>query len=77
MEATIQRINVYNDGNVEIVVICNACYNTNCYNITKSTVKQDDKIAIDFTNLGKRCCDNYGKPNNLSSICYADYKLYT
>ena len=29
MEATIQHINIYDDGLIEMIVICNNCKNTN------------------------------------------------
>lgn len=73
MEATIQSINIYDDGLIVMVVICNQCKHTNYHTITNSSTKIDDKTIIDFSKLGKRCCDNYEKHN---SVCYADYKLY-
>jgi hypothetical protein len=78
MEATIQHINIYNDGIIEMVVICNNCKHTNYHNITHSSTKNGDKTAIDFSKLGKRCCHNFGKTTNPNSdgSCYADYKLY-
>ena len=79
MEATIQNIKIYNDGLIEMVVICNSCKNINYHTITHASTKQDNKIIIDFSKLGKRCCDNRRKLNNsgkLNNTCYADYKLY-
>ena len=76
MEATIQNINIYNDGIIEMAVICNSCKKTNYHTITHASNKQDDKITIDFSKLGKRCCHNYGKLNKPNTMCRADYKLY-
>jgi hypothetical protein len=76
MEATIQNINIYDDGVIEMVVICNICKHTNYHTITHSSTKNGDKTTIDFSKLGKRSCDNYGKLNQNSDCCYADYKLY-
>jgi hypothetical protein len=76
MEATIQHINIYNDGLIEMVVICNNCKHTNYHNITHSSTKNSDKTTIDFSKLGKRCCANYEKQENSNLVCYADYKLY-
>lgn len=76
MEATIRHINIYNDGLIEMVVHCNYCKHINYHNITHSSTKNDDKTTIDFSKLGKRCCDNFGKLKNPNSFCYADYKLY-
>jgi hypothetical protein len=75
MEATIQHINIYDDGSIEMVVVCNNCKHTNYHNITHSATKNGDKTTIDFSKLGKRCCENLGKLNP-NSPCYADYKLY-
>jgi len=76
MEATIQRINIYDDGLIEMVVNCNNCKHTNYHTITHSSTKNGDKTTIDFSKLGKRCCDNHGKLKKSNSACYADYKLY-
>jgi hypothetical protein len=76
MEATIQHINIYNDGLIEMVVICNNCKHTNYHNITHSSTKNSDKTTIYFSKLGKKCCDNYEKQKNSNLVCYADYKLY-
>ena len=76
MEATIQHINIYDDGLIEMVVICNNCKHTNYHNITHSSTKNGDKTTIDFSKLGQRCCDNYEKQKNSNLVCYADYKLY-
>lgn len=59
-----------------MVVICNNCKHTNYHIITHSSTKNGDKITIDFSQLGKRCCDNHGKLKKTNSVCYADYKLY-
>jgi hypothetical protein len=74
MEATIQHIHIYEDGVVEMVVMCNACNHVNTHNITHSSTKKGGKITVDFSKLGNRCCDNHGK--NPKSMCTADYKLY-
>jgi hypothetical protein len=76
METTIQHINIYNDGLIEMVVICNNCKHTNSHTITHSSTKNGDKTTIDFSKLGKRCCGNNGKVKNPNSACHADYKLY-
>ena len=34
MEANIQYINVYNDGLIEMIVICNSCKKQNVHTIT-------------------------------------------
>lgn len=76
MEATIQHINIYDNGLIEMVVICNNCKHINNHTITHSSTKSVHKTTIDFSKLGKRCCDNYGKLKNPNFVCYADYKLY-
>lgn len=76
MEATIQYINIYDDGLIEMVVICNNCQHTNYHTITHSSIKNGNKTTIDFSKLGERGCDNYGTPGKKNSICCADYKLY-
>ncbi len=76
MEATIQHINIYDDGLIEMTVICNNCKNTNYHTITHASTKNGNKTIIDFSKLGKRCCDNNGRLKNPKSYCYADYKLY-
>ena len=77
MTATIQHINMYDDGLVEIIVICNLCNTNNCHTITGSSTKHADKTTIDFSNLGTRCCHNYGKPENqVNTMCNARYNLY-
>jgi hypothetical protein len=68
-KATIQHINIYDDGLIEMVVICVNCKKNNCHNIGHSSTKNGDKTTIDFSKLGKRCCDNH-------SACYANYQLY-
>jgi len=73
MESTIKHINIYDDGIIEMVVICNNCKHTNYHTITHSSLKNGDKTTIDFSKLGKRCCHNLAKPK---SACYANYKLY-
>ena len=75
MEANIQYINVYNDGLIEMIVICNSCKKQNIHTITHTSSKTNDKITIDFSKLGKRCCGvhvQHGK----NTICDADYNLY-
>ena len=79
MEATIQYINMYDDGLIEMVVICNVCKHVNYHTITHSSTKNGDKTTIDFSKLGKRGCDNFGKlkkSGSVGSVCYANYKLY-
>ncbi len=76
MEATIQYIHVYADGLIEMVVMCNNCKHTNYHTITHSSTRKGDKTTIDFSKLGKRCCDNHGNPQKTKSACRADYKLY-
>ncbi len=76
MEATIQHINIYDNGLIEMVVICNNCKNTNYHTITHSSTKNGDKTTIDFSKLGKRFCGKRGKLKNPNFACYADYKLY-
>jgi hypothetical protein len=76
MEANIQYINAYNDGLIEMIVICNTCKKQNVHTITHASTKTNDKITIDFSKLGKRCCDNHGQPGNPNTICCADYNLY-
>jgi len=76
MEATIQHINMYDDGLIEIVVICNNCKHTNHHTITHSSRKNGDKTTIDFSKLGKRCCHNFGNLKKPNLWCYANYKLY-
>jgi len=76
MEANIQYINVYNDGLIEMIVICNSCKKQNVHTITHTSTKINDKITIDFSKLGKRCCDNFGQPGKPNTICHADYNLY-
>ena len=68
MEVNIQYINVYNDGLIQMIVICNSCKKKNIHTITHASTNLPDKIKIDFANLGKRCCDNFK--------CDADYNLY-
>jgi hypothetical protein len=75
MEATIQNINIYNDGSIEIVVICNNCNHKNYHTITHASTTNGNKTSIDFSKLGKRSCDNHGQLKT-KNICYADYKLY-
>lgn len=75
MEATIQNINIYDDGVIEIVVICNHCNHKNYHTITHASKKNGDKTSIDFSKLGKRACDNHGQLKS-KNICYADYNLY-
>jgi len=76
MDATIEYINLYNDGVIEMIVICNSCKKQNVHTITHSSTKTKDKITIDFSKLGKRCCDNHGQFAKPNTVCYADYTLY-
>lgn len=76
METNIQSINVYSDGFVEMIVVCNLCNHKNIHIITDASSKTDNKITIDFSKLGKRCCDNMGLTNQSNGICYATYNLY-
>ncbi len=75
MEANIQYINVYNDGLIEMIVICNSCKKQNIHTITHTSSKTNDKITIDFSKLGKRCCGVHVQ-NGKNIICHADYNLY-
>jgi hypothetical protein len=75
MDVTIQHINIYHDGVIEMVVICNNCKHVNYHTITHSSTKNEDKTSIDFSKLGKRCCHNHGN-NGQTSICDSVYKLY-
>ena len=54
MEANIQYINIYYDGLIEMVVICNSCKIQNIHTITHTSSKTNDKITINFSKLGKR-----------------------
>ena len=45
MEANIQYINVYNDGLIEMIVICNSCKKQNVHTITHTSSKTNDKIT--------------------------------
>jgi hypothetical protein len=78
MEANIDYITVYNDGLVEMIVTCNACKKQNVHTITHTSTRTNDKITIDFSKLGKRCCDNHGQMKNgqRKNVCYANYNLY-
>lgn len=76
MEANIQHINVYDDGLIEMIVVCNSCKKLNVHTITHASTKSDDKITIDFFKLGKRCCGNHGKPGKPDTMCCANYNLY-
>jgi hypothetical protein len=53
MEAIIQQINIYNDGAIEMVVICNSCKKQNFHTINHASTKTNKKISIDFSKLGK------------------------
>ena len=74
MDAIIQRINIYKDNVIEIDVICNQCKKNNTHTITHASHiinknnNSSDRTVIDFSKLGKRCCDN--------KSCTSDYKLY-
>ena len=76
MEATIQHINIYNDGLIEMIVVCNICKEQNYHTITHASTKTNNKITIDFSKLGKRCCGSHMSKEGKTSICDADYKLY-
>ena len=76
MEATIQHINIYDNGLIEMVVTCNNCKHTNYHTITHSSTKNGDKTTIDFSKLGKRCCDNFTGNNGKIPKCDTNYKLY-
>uniref|UniRef100_A0A6C0HIT0 Uncharacterized protein n=1 Tax=viral metagenome TaxID=1070528 RepID=A0A6C0HIT0_9ZZZZ len=76
MEANIQHINVYDDGLIEMIVVCNSCKKQNVHTIAHASTKSNDKITIDFSKLGKRCCSNHGKPGKPDTMCCANYNLY-
>ena len=76
MEAIIQEINIYNDGVIEMVVICNSCKKQNFHTITHASTKTNKKISIDFSKLGKRCCGVHMPKKGQMIICDADYDLY-
>ena len=40
---------IYDDGLIEMVVICNNCKHTNYHTITHSSTKNGDKTTIDFS----------------------------
>jgi hypothetical protein len=48
MEANIQYIKVYNNGLIEMIVICNSCKIQNTHTITHASTKTNDKITINF-----------------------------
>ena len=76
MEAIIQEINIYNDGVIEMVVICNSCKKQNFHTITHASAKTNNKITIDFSKLAKRCCGAHMSKKGQMTICEADYNLY-
>ena len=76
METTIQHITIYDGGLVEMVVTCNQCNHTNYHIITHSSKKEDNRTTIDFSTLGKKCCDNFHGNNGKTNKCNANYKLY-
>lgn len=76
MEVTIQHINIYNDGLIEMIVVCNICQEKNYHTITHASTKTKNKIAIDFSKLGKRCCGAHMSKEGKTTICDAEYKLY-
>lgn len=76
MEVNIKCINIYNDGVIEMFVICNSCNKQNIHTITHASSKINDKITIDFSKLGKRCCDGHYIQNKQRIRCDADYNLY-
>jgi hypothetical protein len=57
-------------------VICNSCNKQNIHTITHASSKTNDKITIDFSKLGKRCCDGRYIQNDQRIRCGADYNLY-
>ena len=59
-----------------MVVSCNNCKHINYHTITHSSTKNSDKITIDFSKLGKRCCDNFHGNNGETPKCEVNYKLY-
>jgi hypothetical protein len=63
--ASIQRIHIYDDGVIQMVVICNYCKHINTHTIGHSSTKTGDQTIINFSKLGRRCCDNM--------LCDADY----
>ena len=76
MEVTIQHINIYNDGLIEMIVVCNICKEKNYHTITHASTKTNNKITIDFSKLGKRCCGAHMSKKGKITICDATYKLY-
>jgi len=76
MEAIIQHINIYNDGAIEMVVICNSCKKQNFHTISHASTKTNKKISIDFLKLGKRCCEPNMSKKGQMNICDAEYNLY-
>ena len=75
MEANIQYINVYDDGLIEMIVVCNSCKTQNHHTITHASTKSNDKFTIDFSKLGKRCCGGHVK-NGKKTRCDGEYNLY-
>lgn len=67
---TIKSITIWNDNIVTLEAVCDNCGRENHHNITGATKKSKKNITIDFSKLGKRCCDNHKLP------CLADYELY-
>ena len=76
MQAIIQKISIYNNKLIQITVVCNRCKQVNVHNISDASTINDNIITIDFTNLGKRCCDNFGLIGNINTTCNANYSLY-
>jgi len=76
METNIQYINIYNDGLIDIIFICNSCKIQNVHTITHTLTKTNDKITIDFLKIGNKCCDNCGNFGISNNRCCADYSLY-
>tara|TARA_Y100000817_G_scaffold311796_1_gene304523 strand:+ start:5610 stop:5837 length:228 start_codon:yes stop_codon:yes gene_type:complete len=71
----IKKIIIFNDGLINIHVECGICKNVNIHTI--SSVKNDDNISIDFTQLGKRYCDGiHDFRDPINTQCKNHYSLY-
>lgn len=64
METIIQNITIYDDGCIEMVVLCNT------HIINHATIQKEGKRIIHFSKLGKRCCDNHPIQQVPVSGCY-------
>lgn len=71
MSCTINKINVYRDNLIEMLVTCDNCKKENVHTIGHASTIYKDKVVIDFSKLGKRCCDGY-----YENKCIVDYALY-